>query len=746
MGEGVVIVERGRRNEVVVRYRDEDGERKSLTLNQAPTCYVRESDIGNLTPHFTVLAGEYKGLYGEVLRKVSFRTTEDMAQSVSNVETWEANIHHANKVLAESGHTFPMYEHRVWFFDMEWKIDNGEITIIVVQDSQEGEFVFFRHKDYEAGFYDEVHMRDHPYGETVCKSGERKFRCFATEKDMLEAFAKLMAKHDPDILTGWNVVNADCQQLFKRFKANNLDTRRLSPMRRVRYDFGDWAQPIVGVNVIDLMVGFKKLWTLKNGQLPAMSLDAVSEFCLGDRKVPLKDGHDTYYTDFGTYLDYARQDVDLLPRLNNLVDVLGYFTAIQHIANCDIRSTAFITQVFSNLCLMDKEFDLKMPSRPQFAKVDYQGADIMTPQAGLYKNVGIFDVRAMYHSNVSKYGICWTTLSDDGEDCGNGIRFDRSKKGLLCRQMDKMTDLRNHYKKLKAEAKTEEESRTYDALQYATKSLVASMYGVAGDAKYGLYHPDIAAAITYTSRKTLGELREIAEELGFPVRYGHTDSIMCEVPDPEQGLAALDTINKRMFPIITEFEKWSESFFILAKNRYCGLVSWTDGEYHEPERYVKGIEIKQSRLPAAMKTAMGQVIDGILQGESQEDITDSLRETIVNVVEKKVPIADLTIKAKLKDNLSKYRVLSEARAGAKWANDNLGKGYKKDDYFLCSLNERGEYIAFDDPSEIEGIAEIGYEHMARKYIYDKVLPYYEVMGWDYMPLENALRGLSGFWL
>ena len=147
-----------------------------------------------------------------------------------------------------------------------------------------------------------------------------------------------------------------------------------------------------------------------------------------------------------------------------------------------------------------------------------------------------------------------------------------------------------------------------------------------------------------------------------------------------------------------------------------------------------------------MKTAMGQVIDGILQGESQESITYCLTKTISDVVGRRVSIADLTIKAKLKDNLSKYKVLSEARAGAKWANDNLGKGYKKDDYFLCSLNTDGEYIAFDDPAEIAGITEIGYEHMARKFIYDKVLPYYEVMGWDYMPLENALRGISGSWL
>ena len=52
----------------------------------------------------------------------------------------------------------------------------------------------------------------------------------------------------------------------------------------------------------------------------------------------------------------------------------------------------------------------------------------MDPEPGVYSNIGIFDVRAMYHSNVAKYGICWTTLSEDGEDCGNGIKFDRSKK------------------------------------------------------------------------------------------------------------------------------------------------------------------------------------------------------------------------------------------------------------------------------------------------------------------------------
>ena len=737
-----MIVERGRGSTVIVRHRDSEGKRQTTKITgHRPYLYVEE--------HIDAIPLEtesgFTGLYGEKLKKVFFNTTQDLSEfrsSNPDTPTWEGNIPFTNRVLVDSEFECPKYEHRVWFFDMEWKIDGGEITIIVVRDSIKGEFVFFTHEDYEAVNYTSIQGKNQPYGGEACETAGRSVKALNNETEKRMTCAKSLHSHDTDILTCGKVVKADGKELFKRFKHNNLDVRMLSPMRRVRYEFGDWGQPIVGINVIDLMIAFSKLWVMKNGQLPSMGLDAVSLHCLKDKKLPLEDGHDTYYTDFGTYLDYARQDVDLLPRLNDLVDALGYYTALQHIVGCDIRSTPFITKMFTYLSMRDKDFDRKIPTKPQFDKVEYEGAEIMKPQAGVYKNIGIFDVRAMYHSNVDKYGICWTTLDEGGEDCGNGIKFRMDKKGLLCRQMDKMTELRNIYKKKMKESETEMENKRYDALQFATKSLVASMYGVAGDAKFGMYHPDIAAAITFTSRQTLGELRDHAEELGFPVIYGHTDSIMCEVPTPEQGLAALSIINEEMKPIITEFEKWSSAFLIMAKNRYAGMVQWTDGDYHEREFYVKGIEMKQSRLPKAMKDAMIGVIDAILTDTKEEVITMHLGSLISKIVSGDIPVEDLTIKGKLKNDLSKYSVLSEARAGAKWANDNLGKGYRKGDYFLCTIDEHGNYIGFDSPDEIEGIAKIGYRQLADKYILSKVLPYYEVMGWNSMPLENKLRGIG----
>lgn len=735
-----MIVERASKNSVLVRWRTEDGKRATDKYSCDPFCYIEESNIGKLKPPFAVLPDEgYEGLYGEKLRRVVFQNTDDLSACAKKVRTWEANIAHTNRVLVEHNVNIPMYEHRTWFFDLEWLIESGRITIMVIHDSVDGEFVMFTHDDYEAGYYDSIPCANHPEGLRSVDAGDRKFKCYATEKDMLQDFARLMRKCDPDILTGWNVVNADCQQLFKRFKANGLDIRTLSPLRKVRYDFGEWAQPIAGYNTIDLMIAFKHLWTLKNGQLPAMGLGAVSQYCLKETKVELADGHDTYFSDFGTYLDYARQDVRLLPRLDSLVGALDYYTAVQHIVQCDIRTTPYVSKTFPVLALRDREFKEQIPSKPQFAKVDYQGADIQDPVVGVYKNIGIMDIKAMYHSNVKLHNICWTNLSHSGVDCGNGVKF-AQKNGLLGRQMDKMTELRNRYKTLMKNAQTEKERKKYDALQYATKSLVASMYGVAGDAKCGFYHPDIAAAITFTSRQTLFKLRDIANELGCTVRYGHTDSIMCDIQSPEQGLEILRTVNARMTPIETEFEKWCETFLITAKNRYAGSVAWTDGAHHEPQIYVKGIEMKQGRLPNALKTALQSVIEGILKEKSEEEITTEVEDLVRKIVRKEIPVSDLCIKAKLSKNLSEYRVLGEARAGAQWANVNLGKGYRKDDYFLTTLDENGAYIAFDDPSEIEGIAQIGYKNIAERFVFSKVEPYYEIMGWDIIKLETALTG------
>lgn len=725
-----MIVERVKGRTILIRYR-EGRERKEMRIGDVhPYCFVRDGDAEYI-PAYAKEKG-YKGLYGENLTKITMGDPSDIGALKRDFMTWEANIPFVNRVLVDKDIMIPNYEHRVWYLDMEWKEISNEITIITVLDT-------FTNNLYTWAVPPTPDTVIEPTGKTPAP------RYFKNEKEMLLDFCKLLSRQDPDVISGWAVVWADIQTLAQRLKANGLSPNLLSPMNRHRYDYGDWDQPVPGRLCIDLMDAFCKLYEMKNGKLPNKKLDTVAYEALGDRKVELPDGHDTYYTDFNKYLRYNIQDVELLPRLNRVNNAIEHFLAVQHLVGCDFRTTPFITKLFTILALRDKDFQLRIPSKPQFTKEDYQGADIQEPEPGVYENIAILDVKAMYHSNVHKYGISWETISEDGQDIGNGLCFDTSKKGLLCRQMDYMTDLRNEYKAKMKAAASDQEKRMYDSLQYATKSLVASMYGCAGDSKYGFYHPAVAAAITYSSRQTLGELRQFCEDRGYPVVYGHTDSVFVQIPSPEEGMALIPDIDEALFPIETEFEKWASHIILHAKNRYACNVRWTDGEHHSSQIYIKGIELKQSRMPEVMKRAMKIVIGGILQGKSQADIQPEMI-AIVSLIcsEEYEPKNDLFMRGKLDKDLSQYKVLSEARAAAAWANKWLGKGYGEGSSFWVALDDAGSYIAFDDWEEPPTI---GWKEMCKRFVLDKIEPYYRLAGWDYQELINEYEGKSSVdWL
>lgn len=733
-----MIVTKGRGREVIVRHRDEDGQRITTKIKEYRPYFFVKNEDANLI--YAVKKEEgYKGVYGEDLTKIIVADPQaiyDFKKGYSHIMTWEANIPFPNRVLTDrvnDGHTpFKQYKHRTWYLDCEWSPTTNKMRVIVVYDNfTNNEYVWFVDSNLErtTQFFE---YGDYTYD--VPAMG------FATERDMLSHFLRHMDRQDPDIITGWYVVGADIKTIIERCRATGIQPTLMSPFKRLTYSYKDWQQPIVGRNCIDLMIAFSKLWELKNGKLPSYKLDDVAMETLGEKKIELPDGHDTYLTDLPLYIHYCRQDVRLLPKLDAKVNALEYYTSLQHIVQCDIKTTPFITKMFSNLVLMDTKHEGRIPTQPQFDYRAYDGADVMSVDAGRHNNVGILDIKAMYHSNADLYNISWDTLDENGQDCGNGTKFSTGDRGLLIRQMNEMTKLRNKFKQLVKDEPNNKDR--WDTMQFACKSLVASMYGVAGDAKYGLYHPDIAAAITYTSRKTLGKLKDVAEDVGFSVLYGHTDSVFCSIDSPSRGEELMTSINAQMHPIEVQFEKWCPSIILMAKNRYAGNVTWSDGEEHEAKLYIKGIEMKQSRMPPIMKEVMGTTIQMILDNKTQEDVNDILKPIITSIINKEVDTNTLCMKGKLDRRLSEYKVLSGSAAGAAWANENLGKGYTKGSFFKVTINDKGKYIAFDDPSDIDGIVNVGYDILCDRFVVKKIQPYYELMNWSIQPLVNAQRGIG----
>jgi len=789
-----MIVERGRGRAVHIRYRDDRGHRKEIVeRDYRPYCFV-ETEHRN---KFDWVAQEdgYTGLYGEALSKIFVSNPEQILEvkeraDMLGLKTWEANIPFVNRVMADrleglfptwDSNPIPNYDHRIWYLDCEWNPVTNALRVMVFHDNFTGKTeCLYVNPNYDATEALK-NMPEAYHSNRVPGRRDAKDRLeFPNEESMLRNFLTRIGEADPDVITGWYVVGADIKTIIERCNAKGLTAGSLSPYNRIRYQFGDWSQPIPGRNCIDLMVGFSKLWELKNGKLPGYKLDDVAEIALGEKKVELPDGHNTYHTDLELYLDYSIQDVELLPKLDRKVNVIGYYTGLQHLVQCDIRTTPYITKMFTSLVLRDKEFSRRIPTKAQFNRIDYQGADVMAVEPGVHDNVGILDVKAMYHSNAALHNISWETLAElpmdsqitstkmYGHDCGNGTLFAKHKKGLLVRQMDLMTSLRDQYKELKVTDPDNKER--WDAMQYACKSLVASMYGVCGDSKYGMYHPQVADAITFTSRQTLKKLREVAAEVGWETIYGHTDSIFVTGLDMGSNvephniygvqplphfldkaikgdMKKLATINEKMAPIEVQFERYCDRMLLMAKNRYAGNVVWTDGGFHKPNLYIKGIEMKQSRMPPVMKEAMGEVIGGILADTPKEKIQENVNNLIVKVIDGETDPLSLCMKGKLTKNISDYKVLSGPSAGASWANEYLGKRYKSGDFFLTTIDESGKYMAFDEPSEIQGKYKIGYKELANRFIVKKIQPYWEMMGWAMQPLYNALDGKGSLrWL
>lgn len=741
-----MLVEQLRGRSVKVRFRDPvSDERQERTISSVrPYLFIESSAVGGQPRRWISEEDGYRGVYGEPLTKLFFDLPGDVRQFARDYHglTWEGNIPWVNRVLADQPEPIPHYRWRKAYLDGEWMVESGEITMLGLFDSYtERMFLWVQKPDeIEPGKHQFIECKNHPEGKSRV-TFDTPFMAFKDERSLLEHFVAHLNRLDPDIIVGWALQWADIQQIIKRMRACGLDPATLSPTRRIRYDFGDWDQPIGGRACLDLMTGFEKLWVLKNGQLASKGLGYVAEAALGETKVDLPDGHDTFFTDVGTYLDYNRQDVALLPRLDGLLNVSEHFISLAHAAQIRFQDTPHVTKLATGLFLRDPEFTDRIPSKPQFTKEEYQGADIQEPEPGVYRNVGIADVKAMYHSNAALHNISWDTLHDEGKDCGNGACFRQDRKGLLVRTMDNLTELRNRYKGL---MKTDPENRsTWDAMQNAMKHLVASLYGICGDSRYGLYHPQVAAAITFTSRQTLFKLRDVCEELGHTCRYGHTDSVFVDIESPEVGVALMVEVNRRMAPIITEFEKWCESFFISAKNRYAARVTWTDGAFHDPQTYVKGIELIQARMPTVMKNAMKTTLDGMLAGLPQSEVDAQLTGLIDRVLSGTVPPRDVFMRGKLKQNLDAYETLSGPSAGAAWANRHLGKGYRAGSEFMVAIDTQGQYIAFDTVSEIEGIATVDYREMVSRFVVKRVEALYATAGWSPQEVINAMNGVSG---
>ena len=357
-----------------------------------------------------------------------------------------------------------------------------------------------------------------------------KATCCVDEFAALQAFCDRVRQCDPDVLTGWNIIDFDLtvlQRIAERVRHPFALGRDAGAMRirKAQGYFGSGQASIPGRLVLDGI-------DLVRGAFIRMddySLDAVARQVLGEGKALAGDARDrlaeivhNYRHDLPAFALYARTDSRLAHDIVRKLNLVQLAFARSELAGMPPDRVAASIASFDFLYLTElAKLNIVAPSvRSADANVydAQQGGHVLEPVAGLHRDVWVFDFKSLYPSVIRTFNIdplSYVAEPDEAKDLilVPGGAF-RREPAILPRMLDALFPQREAAKK-----------SGDDVASNAIKILMNSFYGVLGTPACRFYNPALANSITGAGREILLWSKRWFETAGFSVLYGDTDSL-----------------------------------------------------------------------------------------------------------------------------------------------------------------------------------------------------------------------------
>lgn len=350
-----------------------------------------------------------------------------------------------------------------------------------------------------------------------------------TERALVGAFTRRVRELDPDVLTGWNVIDFDLAVLSRiaaRIGAPLLLGRDSEPvrLRRAGQARGGPSQAIVtGRVVLDGIQLLRGAFV----RLESYSLGAVAREVLGRDKIisgsdRAEEIHDAFENDrerlCAYNLDDSRLVIEVLDELHlpQLVVERGRLTGMPP----DRVAASVASFDFLYLSELSKR-GVVAPTVQSFdvPEAETSGGHVLEPKPGLYGNILVFDFKSLYPSIIRTFQIDplgylpEATPEDDAIVAPNGAAF-RRRPGILPGLLDELFPRREAAKAAGDRVASQ-----------AIKILMNSFYGVLGTSACRFADPALANAITSFGRDVLLWSKRRIETAGHEVLYGDTDSL-----------------------------------------------------------------------------------------------------------------------------------------------------------------------------------------------------------------------------
>lgn len=377
---------------------------------------------------------------------------------------------------------------------------------------------------------------------------------FRTELGLIEAFCRRVRLLDPDVLTGWNVVDFDLSILS-----------RIAERRGVRLELGRGPGPVRVIPaapgrgasraIVPGRVVLDGIQLLRGAfvRMEDYSLDAVARDVLGEGKLVAARGLDRaeevlrlYEEDLPRFVEYALADARLALDVVRRLELVELAVERSRLTGMPLDRVASSVAAFDFLYLSELGRrgivapTVRAPAEPATPTI---GGHVLEPQPGVYANVIVLDFKSLYPSIIRTFQVDplgYVPQPQEGDDvlvAPNGAAF-RREPGILTGLLDELFPRREAAK------------RRGDAVaSQAIKILMNSFYGVLGTPACRFHDPALANAITSFGREILLWSKSRIESYGQRVLYGDTDSLF--VLSGEEDAAEARRAGQRLAETVT---------------------------------------------------------------------------------------------------------------------------------------------------------------------------------------------------
>lgn len=368
--------------------------------------------------------GAFDSMYGDKLIKYesnNYKEFQKEKQTVSEYNLFEDDYDAITRHLEENYLGCDAPKLNIGFLDIEVDFDpkrgfsspedpHGKITAITVYQNWTGKLLTYVIGPPTLTFMEAKKITDQFEDTILCKTEDELFDHFFT------------AIEDADVLTGWNSTTFDIPYIIKRieFVSKKEKTKRFclwnqypSERRFEMYGKTQLTYELVGRIHLDYLDLYKKY---TYNELHSYSLDNVSEVEVKERKTAYEGSLDQLYKkDFKTFIEYNRQDVMLIVKIDAKNQYIDLSNQLAH------ENTVLITKTSGSVALIEQAINIEVHSKGLIAprkkgrregesSESVAGAYVADPKVGMHQWIGSVDINSLYPSAIRALNISPETI------------------------------------------------------------------------------------------------------------------------------------------------------------------------------------------------------------------------------------------------------------------------------------------------------------------------------------------------